>query len=202
MLPSDNDRLESVWKAHGGKEPGTNVKVDPDELAALARSRQKLNAFVHWTATAVMGSLAAAFLYHVWSIDQPWIRLGQAWAFGVLAYVFGAELKFGAGRKGVSEPCIHFLECQHEERARGYLRVRRRLWLLLPSIVASWLGGGPIALAKTTGMDTSSLLFRFCAGQGPFVLVGACFILVWLALGAAAAKARRDIEKLRRTVAR
>ena len=202
MLPDDANGPGNVWKAQDAKEQAGTIKIDPAELAALARSRQKLNAFVHWTAATAMGSLAAGFLYHVWSADQPWIRFGQAWAIGFLAYVFGAEFNFGEGRKGVSEPCVRFLERQHEERARGYLRMRSRLWLLLPSIVASWLGGGPMAAVKARGLDSSSWLFRFCAGPWLFVVVGAALILVWLAFGGAAAKAQRDLEELRRNVAR
>src|SRR6185312_8621657 len=81
-------------------------------LAALVRSREKLNTFVYWAGIAAMGSFVAGFLYNVWSADQPWIRLGQAWAFGLLAYPLGTEVKYGTGRKGVHEPCVRFLEHQ------------------------------------------------------------------------------------------
>jgi RNA polymerase sigma-70 factor (ECF subfamily) len=105
-----------------------------------------------YAAVIVMSSLALDFLYNVWSGDKPWIRFGQAWAFGLLAYVLGTELEYGVGRKGISETCLRFLERQHEERARGYLRIRHRLWLLIPSIVASWLGGGPLIVARARGL--------------------------------------------------
>jgi hypothetical protein len=200
MLPDDPYEPENVWRAQDGDEKAVRIKVEPEELAALVQSRKKLNAIMRWAGVILTGSLAAGFLYNVWSADEPWIRLGQAWALGLLAYVFGTEFEHGAGARDVNEPCLRFLERQHEERAAGYLRIRRRLWLLVPSLVASWLGGGPLILARARGLDPSSWLFKFCAGPGLFVLVGAGLALVWLAFGSAAAKARRDLAELRRSV--
>ncbi len=175
MQPSDSHEPQTVWKAQIEEKQIINDK--PEELAAMARSRQNLNKFLHWAAVVVMSSLALKSLYNVWAVDQPWIRFGQAWVFGLLAYVLGTELERGVRRKGVSEPCLHFLERQHGERARGYLRIRRRLWLLIPSIVASWLGGGPQMLVRARGIDPSSWIFRFCAGPWPFILVIAALII-------------------------
>jgi hypothetical protein len=198
MQPSDSHEPETVWKA---QNEGEQIIMKPDELAALARSRENLNKFVHWAAVFVMSSLALKSLYNVWAVDEPWIRFGQAWVFGLLAYVLGTELENGVGRKGVSEPCLRFLERQHEKRARGYLRIRRRLWLLIPSIVASWLGGGPQIVARARGLGPSSWIFRFCAGPWPFIFVIVGLMLVWLAFGAAARKAMQDLEEIRGSAA-
>jgi hypothetical protein len=141
-----------------------------------------------------MTALAVGFLYNVAAAAQPWIRLGQAWAFGWLAYIFGTQVEFNKGRKGIDQSCFHFLELQHEERGRSYLRIRQRIWFLVPSILVSWLGGGPLAA------DPSSWLFHFCAGPWPFILVGAILVCVWLAFGSAAGKAKRDLNELRRSV--
>ncbi|HZS53671.1 MAG TPA: hypothetical protein VFA65_04655 [Bryobacteraceae bacterium] len=200
MQSNDSEELQKVWKAQEERQ-NLRIKVKADEIACLVQSRQKLNAFAHWSAVIVMGSLAVGFLYNVWSADQPWIRFGQAWAFGLFAYVLGMELEHGGGRKGVNEPCVRFLERQHEERAKGYLRIRRRLWLLMPSVAACWLGRGPLIAARTRGLDPASWLFRFCAGPLPFILVIAGLVLVWFAFGSAAAKARHDAEKIRASVA-
>src|ERR1700683_1231841 len=97
--------------------------------------------------------------------------------------------------------CLPFLERQHEERARGYLRIRRQLWLLSPSIGASWLGKGPLIVVKASGLDPSSWLFRFCAGPWPFLLIVAAVVSVWLVFGAAADKARRDAEEIQAGIA-
>jgi hypothetical protein len=198
MPSDDSDEAENVWRAQNeGKQP-MNIGYEPDRIASLARSREKLNVLVRWGGITVTGALALGFLYKVWSTDQPWIRFGQAWAFGWLAFMVGTESGHSAGRKGVYEPCIRFLELQHEERAKGYLRLRVRLWLLVPSIVASWLGGGPLMAARARGLDPSSWLFHFCAGPWPFIIAVLVLALVWLAFGGAARKAKRDVEDLHR----
>jgi len=201
MTPSDPDQPQSVWKTQNDETQMARIKVLPEELAALVRSRESLNTFAYWTAVTVTGLLAAGFLYNVWSGNEPWIRFAQAWALGLLAYVCGTQLQYRAGKKGAQETCVHFLERQHEERARSYLRIRRQLWLLIPSFVASWLGKGPVLMAKASGLDPSSWFFRFCAGPWPFLLIFAALALVWLAFGAAADKARRDVEEIQASIA-
>lgn len=201
MQSSDSDEPQKIWKAQHEEKQNLRIKFKPEEIAALTQSRQRLNRFAHWCAVIVTGSLAVGFLYNVWSADQPWIRFGQAWAFGLLAYALGTELEHGGGRKGVNEPCVRFLERQHDERANGYLSIRRRLWLLIPSIAACWLGRGPLIAARTRGLDPASWLYHFCAGPWPFILVIAGLVLVWFAFGSAAAKARREAEEIRVSVA-
>lgn len=196
MVPSNPDQPQNVWKAQEDETLMSRIKVRPEELTGLVRSRENLNKVVYWTAAIVMTLFAAGFLYNAFSAKQPWIRFGQAWALGLVAYVLGTQLQYRPGRAGAQETCVRFLERQHEERARGYLRIRRYLWLLIPSIVASWLGEGPLIAAKAKGLDPSSWLFRFCAGPWPFILVMAALVLVWLAFGAAANKAMRDAEEI------
>jgi hypothetical protein len=191
---------ESVWKSQEREEPTMQYALTPSELCAMSRSRERLNALVFWAVTTVMAALAGAGLYNVYRLDQPWIRLGQVWAVGVIVYLVAAGLNRGRARMGASEPCARFLERQHEERRRGYLWIRRRLFLLVPAMVASWWGGGPLAQAKARGLDPSSWLYRFCAGPWPFVLAGAVLILVWFLFAKAAEKAFRDAEEIRRSI--
>jgi hypothetical protein len=201
MTPRDSDQAQYVWKAQNKETQMVRIKTDPEDLVALVRSREKLNKFVHWTATTVVALLAAGFLYNVFSANQPWIRFGQAWALGLVAYVLGTQFPHRPRRKDAQESCVRFLARQHEERARSYLRLRRLLWLLIPSIVASWLGKGPLTMAKEKGLDPSAWFFRFCTGPWPFVLLMAALVFVWLAFGAAAGKATRDAEEIRVSVA-
>jgi hypothetical protein len=197
MKPNEPDQPQDVWKTQNEEMRMARITVRPDDLAALVRSRENLNKFVYWAATIIMALLAAGFLYNVFSSNQPWIRFGQAWAFGLLAYVLGTQLPYRPGKKNASEACVHFLERQHEDRARGYLRLRRQLWLLMPCIVASWIGEGPLLVAKENGLDPSTWLFRFCAGPWPFIFITAVVVLIWLAFGAAANKAKREAEEIR-----
>jgi hypothetical protein len=149
----------------------------------------------------VMVALAAALLYNVYRVGQPWIRLGQAWTLGVIVYLFGPALERERRPTGASEPCAQFLARQHEERQRGYLRIRSRLFLLIPGILASWWGGGLVAAAKANGLDPSSWLYHFLAGPWPFVLTVMPLVLVWFAFGKAAEKAAQDRKEVHRAIA-
>jgi len=194
---NNSDELQAAWKGQDDGPQMARIEAVPRELAALVRSRENLTKIVYWTSVAVTTLLAAGLLYNVFSTDQPWIRFAQAWAFGLLGYVLGTHLPYRAGRKYVHESCARFLERQHQERASGYLRVRRVSWLLVPSIVASWFGRGPLLAAQASGLAPSSWLFRFFAGPWPFFLIAGILALIWLAFGAAANKATREAAEIR-----
>jgi hypothetical protein len=148
----------------------------------MARSREKLNTRVMRAVAVVTAALAGALLYNVYRIDQPWIRLGQAWTLGVIVYLFGPALERWRRPMGTTDPCAHFLERQHEERRCGYLRIRRRLFLFIPGMVVSWWGRG------------------LHAGPWLFLFTGTALVLVWFAFGRAADKAARDREEVRRGI--
>jgi uncharacterized membrane protein YccC len=142
----------------------------------MAGSRERLNARVIGGVVAI----AAGLLYNVFRIDQPWIRLGQAWTLCVIVYLFGPVFERRRRRIGANQPCAEFLARQHEERERGYLRIRGRLFLLIPGIAASWWGGPAWLL----------------------VLTLAALILVWFAFGKAAKKAAEEGIEAHRVVSR
>jgi hypothetical protein len=200
--PRKPDTPEAAWKSRGEEEQRSmQIAPTPEELCAMAQSRKKLNARVIRGVVIVTVALAAGLLYNAYRIDQPWIRIGQAWTLGVIVYLFGPAFERGRRRTGASEPCAQFLARQHEERQRGYLRIRRRLFLLIPGIVASWWGGGPLAAAKARGLNPSSWLYHFLAGPWPFVLIATILVLVWFAFGKAAEQAAQEREEFQRIVA-
>lgn len=92
--------------------------------------------------------VTVTLLYNVYRVEQPWIRFGQAWTLGVIVYLFEPAVGLGRRRVGAIEPCAQFLARQHEERGWGYQRIRGRLFLLIPGIVASWWGGGALTAPK------------------------------------------------------
>ena len=195
--PREHDTPEAAWKSRKEEEHNTmQIALTPEELCALAQSREKLNARVVRGVIVVTAALAAALLYNVYRVDQPWIRLGQAWTLGVIVFLFGPAFVRGRRHTGASEPCAQFLARQHEARQRGYLRIRRRLFLFIPGIAAFWWGGGPLTAARARGLDSSSWFYHFLAGPWPFVVTVTALVLVWFAFGKAAEKAARDCEEV------
>jgi hypothetical protein len=199
--PREPDAPEAAWRSQAEEQQrNMQIALTAGELFAMAQSREKLNARVIRCVVVVAVALAAAFLYNVYRIDQPWIRLGQAWTLGVIVYLAGPALERGRRRMGASEPCAHFLARQHEERRYGYLRIRRRLFLFIPGIVASWWGGGPLYAAKARALDPSSWLFDFYVGPWLFLITGTALVLVWFAFGKAAEKAAHECEEVRHII--
>jgi hypothetical protein len=198
----EHDTPQLAWKSRKEEEhKSMQIALTPEELFGLAQSREKLNARVGLGVFVVTAALAAALLYNVYRVDQPWIRLGQAWTLGVIVYLFGPAFERGRRPNGASEPCAQFLVKQHEERQRGYLRIRSRVFLLIPGILASWWGGAGLAAAKARGLDPSSRLYHFLAGPWLFVLFVIALVLVWFAFGKAAEKAAQDREEVQRAIA-
>lgn len=176
--PFDPEMAEGVWKSQAEEEPNMSVRFAAHELETLARSREKLSIYLNTAVGLVMMAIGAALLFNVYRLDQPWLRLGQAWTAIMVVYLFGPLLG-RASRQGVGEPCVQFLERQHEERRLGYLHLRRRLFLLLPGMAMCWWGGG---------------------GQvWLFAVALVALALVWLAFGQAAEKAAHDREDIRRS---
>ncbi len=199
--PRDTLTPESVWLSLEKKEQeNMQIALTPGQLSAMARSREKLNAFLNPAIAGVAVALAAALLYNVYKIDQPWIRAGQAWTLGVIVYLFATEFEHRLGRKGINEPCARFLVRQHEERSSGYLRIRRRLFWLIPGIVACWLGRLSLLRAEAGGLHRFSWLFKFDSGFWLFPITGIALALVWLGFGKAAQKAMRDRDDLFRSI--
>jgi hypothetical protein len=172
------DTPQNVWRSQTEeKQPSMQILLTPEKLCAMARSRKKLNAYVSRALMAVTMVLAGALLYNVYRIDQPWIRLGQAWTLGVIIYLFAPALESGRRRLGASDPCARFLGRQHEE-------LRRRLFLFIPGICACWWG-------RAQAISPSPWLF---------LITGVALILVWVAFGKAANKAARERDEILRTI--
>ena len=165
-----------------------------DHLAAMSRSRERLSKLVFWTVTGALAACALAALYHVFTVGQPWLRLGQVWALGVIVYLVAPALDRGPARRDAGEPSGRFLMREHEERRRGCLWLRGRLFLLVPGMGASWWG----VVQARSAIDSSPGLSQLWAGSWPFFVTGACLIVAWFALGKVAEKARGDADEIRR----
>jgi hypothetical protein len=192
---------EDAWISQKeNEEPTMQIATTADELCAMAHSQEKLNVRARWIAAAVVALLVGGFLYNVFSVGQPWIRVGQAWTLGVICYLYGTMLEREPRRIRTGEPCANFLEREFENKRRGFLAIRRGLFLLIPGIAVTCWGGGPVARAKALGLDPFSWQFQFATGPWPFLIIGVILAFVWFAFGKAAEKARHDQQDIRRSI--
>jgi hypothetical protein len=165
-------------------EPTMKIAMTTDELCAMARSQQKLNVWTHWMVTAVAAALAGCFLHNALFLAPAWVRMGQAWILCATCYFCVTMLRRGPRRMRTHEPCANFLEREFEDKRRGFLEIRRGVFLLIPGIAATCFGDGPVARARVL----------------PFLVIGAVLTVVWIAFGKAAEKARRDQQDIRRGI--
>ena len=199
--PSPPATPESVWRSMDGKE-GTSMDMTftPDQLCAMARSRERESAWGWRLFLALLLGLAGAFVYNALSVDQLWTRLSQGWMLA-WACLLVWRLRHGPGRMSATESCAGFLQREYENKRSGFLAFRRYLFLLIPPIAASWWGGGGLALRlsrlKALGVAPDSWLYDFARGPWLLLITGIALVLVWLAFGAAARKATRELEELR-----
>ena len=161
--------------------------MTPAKLSELAQSRQKLNTGVAWLFSLAAAGLLLALLYNIYRVEEPWIRVGQAWTFGVFARLFLRIRGNGRLRVDPGQPCAEFLRLQHEERRRGYLVVRRYVFLFLPGIFACWWGAHSRAVIQSQWPFSAPWLF---------LLAVAGLVLVWASFGKAAEKAARDRDEI------
>ncbi len=196
---SGDDVPQSAWLAQKEEEnKDMQTAPTPADLAHMARAREALNTWLVRAVAAVTLALCAGLLYNVYRIEQPWIRIGQAWTLGVLVYLLLAGFKRNQRRKGISEPCAHFLRRQHEERRRGYLHLRRRLFLFAPGILACWWGNTSWTRGRSWDIDLSRRAFELHSGSWLFLLTVAGLVIAWIAFGKAAEKAAHDREEVLR----
>lgn len=157
------------------------LALTPDALCALARTRERRESWLHVAVALTAFGLAASLLFHVYVVEQPWVRVGEAWTIGVISYLFLASLERGGpARMQAGEPCAQFLATTHARRAAGYRWLRQRLLLVVPGLLLSWYG-------RTPGART-----------WPFVAAGASLAGALLLLDKAARKADRDCLSVRR----
>ena len=188
---SESKMPQTVWKAHGEEQRNMRVVLTPDQLCAMARSRERLRARVGSISLIFVVAIAAGLLYNVYRVDQPWIRIGVAWTLCIVVYLFGPAFENKVRQADASEPCIRFLEREHEERRRHYLRIRNRLFLFVPGILACWCGR---ALTIMKGSSASGF-----APPWLFLITAIALVLVWFAFGKAAQKAAHDRDEIRRS---
>lgn len=189
---------ESVWKSINGKEE-TNMDMafTPDQLCAMARSRERESTWSRRVLLTLLICLAGAFAYNVFAVSQLWVRLSQGW---MLAWTCLLVWRFRTGprRMSATESCASFLQREFDGKRSGLLEIRRYMFLLIPPILVSWWGRGPAIRLRALGVDPSSRIYGLVSGPWLFIITGLLLALVWLAFGLAAKKATYELDELRR----
>jgi hypothetical protein len=196
--PSTPATPESVWKSIPGKEPASmDTQFTPDQLCAMARSRERESIWSKRILLTILIGLAGGFAYNVLFGSQLWVRLSQGW---LLAWACLLVWRFRRGPHplGAAESCASFLRSEFERKRSGLVEFRRYLFLLIPPILVSWWAGGPAMRLRALGLDPSSRVYRLGSGPWPFLIIGMLLVLVWAAFGLAAKKATRELDELRR----
>jgi|ERR1700723_1549159 hypothetical protein len=188
---SEGEAPRTAWRALENERQGGEVVLTPDHVCAMARARERLSAHVRAASLVFIVAIATGLLYDLFTVDQPWIRIGVAWTLCILVYLFGPAFENQVRQGDVSEPCIRFLEREHEERRRHYLRIRNRLFLFVPGILACWFGRAPAIIKGSSGPGSASPWL--------FLTVAVSLVLVWFAFGKAGQKAARDRDEIRRS---
>ena len=202
MNDSERPTPDRVWQSILGKEEERmDIPFTPDQLFAMARSREREDLWGRRLWLLLLIGLAAAFAYNTISVHQQWTRLSQGWMLAWTGLLLWKSRR-GPSRMRATESCASFLRRQFEAKRGGFLAVRSYLFLMIPGLVASWWGGGGAAIRmsrlQAMGVDRSSWLYAFATGPWPFIVTGFLLVLVWLAFGLAAQKATRELEELER----
>ena len=91
MSENEKDRQgdpQEVWTSHGAQDQSTlRIAETARDLSAMVQSRERMQRWLVRGLVIVAVLLGAGLLYNVYAIDQPWIRLGQAWTLGVIVYL-------------------------------------------------------------------------------------------------------------------
>jgi hypothetical protein len=193
---------ESVWKSIAEKEEvNMDITFTPDQLHAMARSRERENLWGQRIGFILFTGLAGVLAYNVISVHQIWSRLSLTWLFA-WSCLLAWWVRRGPRRMNPTESCTSFLRRSYENKRAGFLALRRYLFLLIPPVLVSWFTGGARALRlsrlKALGVEPSSRLYEFSSGPWPLIVLLLSLVLAWLAFGLAAEKAERELDELRR----
>ena len=196
--PFESITPESVWKSINRKEQDSmDITFSPDQLCAMARSRERESIWSRRVLVTLLIGPAAAFAYNVFTVSQLPLRLSQGWMLAWTCLLLW-KLRHGSPGMNATENCVSFLRREFEAKRRGLLDMRRYMFFLIPPIAAAWWAGGLAMRMRALGVDRSPGLFEVASGPWPFIIIGLLLLVVWFAFGLAAKKATRELNELSR----
>ncbi len=190
----END--ESVWKSQED-EP---MRMTVEELCARASAYEKENVRGYWILFVLAVPMVGAFAHNFVRITEPWVRVGNVYVGVIFSYVVWTLLRKGPNRRlrlesGAAEPCASFLRREFASKRESLRSVRWMVAMIFPGMVASWYGGGPRAMSKLLGIESSAYL-RFQESPWLLIVFAGMLGFIWFAFGKEARKIDQEIEKL------
>ena len=189
-----NDREQShqdLWKS---QEDGP-MQITIDEVRAKARRYERENVLVFWAMLGLTPLFLALFIYNVVRLREPLlVQVGGGLTVATFCCIAGRLVWKGPNRIVPGEPSVQFLRREFEGKRQGLLWARRCWLLLVPAMLASWWGGGPLR-RKALGIRPSwwpSLLKEY----EPLIVTSLVVAFVWFAFWKEGRKVEREIDKL------
>jgi hypothetical protein len=198
MIPDqDNKDWQALWKAQEGEVTAMKSEV----VCAKARALERKMKIEFWGVPLLLTLFAAKAAFNFVQFPEPWIRAG--WGWGVVTFIYAAARWVHFGMPGRlhhatgSENCADFLRAGLNKKRTRILEMRWILLLLFPGFVASWWGGGPVAVAKRLSIEWPALL-HFQESPGPLIGFALLLAFIWVKFGSEASAIQSEIEALSR----
>jgi hypothetical protein len=191
-----NDREHShqdLWKS----QEDVPMKITSDEVRVKAIRYERESLLVYWVVMGLTPLFFAAFLYNLVRLREPLLIAGTGFGLATWCSIAWKILRNGPNRISPVEPCLDFLRREFEGKRRGLLWVRGCVLLLIPAVMFSWWGGGPVLRAQAWGTRSPRVL-SFLAGPGMLVAMAPIIAFLWFAFSRQARKVKGEIDKLPR----
>jgi len=181
---------QDLWKS---QEDGP-MQITTGEVRARVRKYERENVLFYWVMLGLTPLFVAVFIYNLIRLRQPWLIAATAWTLVTLCYVVWRLVRKGPNRMVPGEPCVQFLRREFEGKRQGSIWLRRFVLLLIPAVLASWWGGGPLR-GKALGVRPSwwpGLLTEY----EPLIVTALVLAFIWFAFWREGRKAEREIQRL------
>lgn len=197
MHPNENAR--DLWNR---EDPGLPNPPTSGDICTRARNRERESVWAGRILTIAFIAFALAFAHNIWSVPQPWVRLGQAWMLLAVCLCLWSLIRRRPHSQAPHESCAEFLLKLLESKRNNLLTLGRLVLWIIPGELASWWGRSPALKARVMGLDPSSPYYHYLTGGWPLLATSILLVLIWLAFSHAAKKASGELESLRqRTIA-
>lgn len=189
-MPENN--AENLWKSQGDEE---QTKMTTEQIGAIARRHERTNILFYRGLLCLTPVLAAAYIRNLLVFKGPWLVAGFTWALLTVAYIVWRPLTSGPRRRSPEEPSRDYLLRELQGQRDWGITLQRASLLIVPAILAVWMGGGPEMRAKALGI-TNPLMLRLHQGIWPLAIFLPPLAFVWHSFGRQVRRLDSKIRKL------